>query len=212
MRVTKQKTRRRRRRNCYDRMRAQFLALKRQRRSSPAASASLQLLALFALIFGRLPLPAPAPVHLRYTPPPLSPAERQRTELARRLDVPKRYVATMLSQGRVPYSLLFAHIKEGGLHRRDAFIELRKRAPEASLDWLDHVQKWGLWSSLLLCHVRDGEDADTDLKLLKSTLAWIEGSSCTNGTPEPSDAGAGLRPARGGDDVDHDDDPQTPKP
>lgn len=212
MRVTKQKTRRRRRRNCYDRVRAQLLASKRQQRSSPAASASMQLLALFTLIFGRLPLPAPAPVHVRYTPPPLSPAERQRTELAGRLDVPKRYVASMLSEGRVSYSLLFAHIKEGGLPRRDALIELRKRVPEASLDWLDHVQKWGLWSSLLLCHVRGGEDADTDLRLLKSTLAWMKDSSGTNGTPEPSDAGAGLRPARGGDDVDPNDDPQTPKP
>lgn len=65
-----------------------------------------------------------------------------------------RYVDVALAQGTVPYSILFDHVRRGGKSRDDAMKVLRQRAPEACQEWLNHVEKWGLWTSLLLCHVR----------------------------------------------------------
>lgn len=164
----------RKRRNCYDRLRARYLTGRRACRADPAASASMQLLAIFAMIFGRLPSPITAPANVRYSPPQLSPAVAQRSNMARRLGVPVRYVDLTVSQGYVPYSVLFDHIRQGGVLRRDAMIELRKRAPEESLDWLKHVERQELWSNLTRCFVRGESDEDTNIKLLTATLAWIE--------------------------------------
>lgn len=153
-------------------------------RTKPAQSAAQQLLALFVTIFARVPVPELAPV--RYMPPPMSPRYTQRLDLSRRLGVPSRYVDTVLAQGMVPYAVLFNDIRRGGVSRRDALTELRKRVPEASLDWLKHVERWGLWAELLKCHVPRGIDEDTDVRILKSTLAWLDGRAGCGGYPEPS--------------------------
>jgi len=166
-------------RTCYDRFRKRNLAARRARRNDPAASASIQLLAIFNMIFGRAPLLPQTPVP--YSAPSYSPLSLQRGELARRLGVPHRYLGLIASQGQVPYSLLFEHIGKGGVLRRDALVELRKRAPAASLEWFDHVERWGFWSDLLRCQSPSGFDQDTDVKLLKSTLAWLDQSNGDNG-------------------------------
>ncbi|WP_313196578.1 hypothetical protein [Shinella zoogloeoides] len=184
---------RRRRRSCYDRLRMRMIERRRMARTNPAQSAAQQLLALLAVVFGRVPVPELTPV--RYTPPPMSPHHAQRLNLARRLGVPSRYVDIVLSQGMVPYTRLFDDIRRGGTSRRDALAELRKRVPEASLDWLDHIQRWSLWAELLKCHVPRGVDEDTDTRILKSTLAWIDGKGGGGGTagaspaPKPNDEG-----------------------
>lgn len=89
---------------------------------------------------------------------------------------------------------------------------LRQRAPDPCRDWLDHIRDWGLWSELLLCHVRNGDDEDTDVKMLKSTLAWLDAGNPTDGTPGLADAGTGLRPGADDDEPDPSDDPDKPKP
>jgi len=135
-----------RRRNCWDRLRARMLEVRRRRPADPAVSVAAQLLALFALIFGRMSviptIAAPAP----YVPPPMSPGHAHRIETARRLGIPSRYVDIVLAQGTVPYSILFQHIRRGGGSRENAMSFLRTKAPEPSVDWLDHVETWGLWS------------------------------------------------------------------
>lgn len=166
-------------RTCYDRFRKRNLAARRARRSDPAASASLQLFAIFSMIFGRLLILPQPPTP--YSAPSHPPRSIQRCELARRLGVPRRYLGIIGSQGQVPYSLLFDHIRHGGALRRDALIELRKRAPVASLEWFDHVQKWGYWSDLLRCQSPSGIDHDTDVQLLQSTLTWLNQSNCEVG-------------------------------
>lgn len=195
-----------RRRTCYDRLRMRTLECRHMARPNPAQSAAQQLLALFVAVFGRIPVPELAPV--RYTPPPMSPRHAQRLDLARRLGVPSRYVDIVLSQGMVPYARLFDDIRRGGTSRRDGLTELRKRVPEASLDWLDHVQRWSLWAELLKCHVPRGIDEDTDTRILKSTLAWIDGKG--------GGGAAGAAPAakQRGDSgpTDDGDDPSKPKP
>lgn len=170
---------RRRRRSCFDRLRMRMIERRRARRSNPAQSAALQLLALFSFVLpGAAPPTQPSP---RYTPPPMSPRDAQRLELARRLDVAPRYVDVMLSQGVVPYAMLFEDIRRGGVSRRDAMPELRKRVPEASVDWLRHVERWNLWTELLRCHVAFGLEEDTNVLLLKSTLGWTaDGVSVTD--------------------------------
>lgn len=163
-----------RKRNCYDRLRARFITAKRARRTDPAASAAMQLLAVFTMVFGRMPISIPAPAHVPYSPRRPSPAALDRAEMARRLGVPVRYLGLVLSLGQVPYAVLFDHIRQGGVLRRDALIELRKRVPEVSLDWLNYVERHGLWSDLTQCLDRQGTDENTDIKLLKRTLAWTE--------------------------------------
>ena len=85
------------RRTCYDRLRARWLESRRCSRAAPAVSAAAQMMALFAFVFGRIPLvpalPAPAP----YVPPPLSPGHARRIELAQCLGIPSRYVDVVLA-------------------------------------------------------------------------------------------------------------------
>jgi len=186
--------RKKRRRTCWDRLRARVLESRRQRRTDPATSAAAQLLALFTLVAGRMPLVPTAAVLAPYTPPPISSGHARRVETARRLGMPSRYVDIVLTHGTVSYAVLFEHVRRGGRSREDAMFVLRQKAPEACRDWLDHVEQYGLWSSLLLCHVR-GVDQDTDVKLLKSTLAWLQDlNPGGGGPPPPADAGMNLTP------------------
>lgn len=189
---------RRRRRSCYDRVRMGMIERRRARRANPAQSAALQLLALFSVVVRGASSPTLPPP--RYTPPPMSPRHAQRLELARRLDVAPRYVDILLSQGIVPYARLFEDIRRGGVSRRDAMLELRKRVPEVSLDWLNHVELWNLWAELLQCHGVSAADEDTNVLMLKSTLSWLQGQT---GTPtsaistrrgDNTDTGMGWRP------------------
>lgn len=183
---------RRRRRSCYDRFRMRMIERRRARRANPAQSAALQLLALFTFILrGAAPPTQPSP---RYTPPPMSPRQAQRLELARRLEVAPRYIDVVLSQGTVPYARLFEDIRRGGASRRDAMPELRKRVPEAAVDWLHHIERWSLWTELLRCYVPNGLDEDVDVLILKSTIAWIEGCNAQAVVPTPSGTfGTGCR-------------------
>lgn len=161
-----------RRRSCYDRLRMHMIERRRARRSNPAQSAALQILALFSFVLRGASSPTlPSP---RYTPPPMSPQHAQRLELARRLDVAPRYVVVLLSQGTVPYERLFEDIRRGGVSRRDAVSQLRKRIPEASLDWLDYIQKWDRWSELVRCHVPNEREDLTEVRVLESTMRWLE--------------------------------------
>ncbi|MGJ7043658.1 hypothetical protein J2Y63_006944 [Shinella sp. BE166] len=190
---------RRRRRSCYDRLRMRMIERRRARRANPAQYAALQLLALFSFILGGAAPPAQALP--RYTPPPMSPRHAQRLELARRLDVPSRYVDIFLSQGFVPYARLFEDIRRGGVSRRDAVVQLRKRVPEASLDWLDYIQKWDRWSELLRCYVPHEREDLTDVRVLESTLRWVENlKRSTSGQPGATLETTGV-----------DTDPQKPK-
>ncbi|WP_027992449.1 hypothetical protein [Sinorhizobium meliloti] len=207
----KKKTRGKRKRTCYDRLRARLLEARRRRRSDSAASAAAQLAALFALIFGRTPLLPAGRGSSPYVPPPMSPVQARRNEAARRLGIPPRYVDVVLAQGTVPYALLFDHIRQGGRNREDAMSVLRRKAPESCVGWLDYVETWDLWSSLLFCHVRHGSDDDIEIKLLKSALAWIEGPSLGGDAPGTAGVGAALNPSGDDSEIDPDDDPQKPK-
>lgn len=198
----------RRRRNCFDRLRARWLEKRRHQRVDPAASAVAQMMAMFVVLIGRMPLVPAVPVPTPYVPPPLSPGQAHRNAVARCLGVPSRYVDVVLAQGTAPYGLLFEHIRRGGRSRDDAMAMLRQRAPEDCRDWLDHVRKWGLWSSLLACHLREGADEDTDVNLLKSTLAWLRDLNPGGGPPAPADAGVDLIP---GPDDEPDNDPNRPR-
>ena len=205
-------TPRKRRQNCWDRFRARMPESRRRRRTDPAISAVMQLLALFVTLFGRMPLVPSVVIPTPYAPPPLSPGEAYRRDIARRLGIPTRYVDVVLARGNVPYSVLFDHVRRGGKSRDDAIKVLRQRAPEPCRDWLDHVEQWGLWSSLLLCHVRNGLDEDTDIKLLKSTLAWLDVGTPDDGVPGPAGAGAPATLGTGPHAPAPDEDPKPPKP
>lgn len=89
-----------------------------------------------------------------------------------------------------------------------------KRAPDTSRDWLDHIERSGLWSSLMQCHVRGRADEDTDIRLLRFTLAWIEGKrKPAEKVPAPAQAEETLKPIQSCDDEGQTDgDPDTPKP
>ena len=186
-------TRKRRlRRTCRDRFR--FRMLQARRRNNPAASVAMQLMALFAVLLFPAPSPTIVPAPTPYAPLPMSARHAQRVEMARRLGVPRRYLDIVLNHGAVPYRVLFDHIHRGGISRLDAMSVLRQRAPEACRDWLVHVEKEELWSDLLRCHVRTGLEEDTDARLLKSTLAWLEDSKTRTSAPGPADAGLVLKP------------------
>jgi hypothetical protein len=203
---------RKRRRTCWDRLRARMLESRRRRRSDPATSAVVQLLTLFTMMFGRMPLIPTVAGPVPYVSPPMSLGHTHRIETARLLGIPTRYVDVVRTQGSVPYSILFEHIRRGGRSREDAMSVLHQQAPESCRDWLDHIEGWGLWSNLLLCHVRGGVDEDTDVKLLRSTLAWLEVQKPDPGVPGPADAETILKPGPGRDDPDLGDDPDKPKP
>ncbi|TAZ51022.1 hypothetical protein [Rhizobium ruizarguesonis] len=53
-------------------------------------------------------------------------------------------------------------------------IELRKRVPEESLDWLDYIQKLGRWTDLVRCYVLNEPEDQADIRMLGATLAWVE--------------------------------------
>ena len=126
------------------------------------------------MLFGRVSEAVPAPSYVPYCPPPLSPTAARRAELSKRLGIPVRYVDIVMTQGHVPYRILFDHIRRGGVQRRDAMVEFRKRAPEASLDWLDHIQDFEQWPDLVRCYVPGEEVEQTDVRVLNSTLRWLE--------------------------------------
>ncbi len=205
--------RRKRRRTCYDRLRARIISARRARRGNPAASAAGQLLTIFAAIVGRMSLAPPA--LLRYAAPPATPTWLKRKEMAQRLGIPVRYLDVIMARGSVPYSVLFHHIREGGVLRQDAMRVFRTRAPEASIDWLDHVELTGGWSDLLMCFVRSEYEEDTDIKLLKSTIAWLDTLSPSDEIAGPAETGTGmgraLVPRPGGHDSDPTSDGGGPK-
>lgn len=95
---------------------------------------------------------------------------------------------------------------------------LRQKSPDACRDWLDHVEQWGTWSDLLLCQVREGVDEDTDIKLLRATLAWLKAKSPEATAPLPTGdgssvvAGAAMTPEGNSVKDDDSDDPDRPKP
>lgn len=198
-----------RRRTCYDRERKRWLEIRRAWTKDPAASVALQLLGILSFLFGRMPTAAPMPAP--YIAPPMSPRQVQRNEAARHLGVPTRYLDVVLSQGKVPYALLSAHIRLGGATRRDAMNELRKLIPAEALDWLNHVEKRGLWSDLSRCFRADASDEDTHVQLLKATLAWVEAQKKPDGSPsEPTETKHGLEPPKPGENEDPDDEPKPP--
>ncbi|PWI52075.1 hypothetical protein B5K03_21545 [Rhizobium phaseoli] len=89
---------------------------------------------------------------------------------------------------------------------------LREKAPESCRHWLDHVERWGLWSRLLHCHVSDGSEDDTNIKLLRSTLAWLQDPISASDVRSLAGADAALKPGTGDDEPDADDDPRKNKP
>lgn len=203
--------RKKRRRTCYDRARKRWLETRRAQTKDPASSVALQLLGILGFLFGRMPTAAPMPAP--YVAPPMSPRQAQRNEAAQFLGVPTRYLDVVLSQGKVPYALLSAHIRLGGATRRDAMNELRKLIPAEALDWLNHVEKRGLWSDLSRCFRADASDEDIRVQLLKATLAWVEAQKKADSSPSgPAEAGQGFKPPLPGENTDHSDDPQPPKP
>lgn len=182
--------RKKRRRTCWDRLRARMLEAHRRRRANPAASAAAQLMTILSVLVGRMPLTPPMSV--RYVVPPVSPAWARRKVMAQGLGIPVRYLDVVMARGRVPYTVLFQHIREGGVLRQDAMRVLRTRAPEASIDWLDYVELTGGWSDLLLCFVRNEYEEDTDIKLLKSTIAWLDTLNPSDEIAGPSETGTGM--------------------
>ena len=170
----------RKRRTCYDKVRMRVHVA---RRANPAASASLQLLAILATIFAVLPIPI-ITKSTPYLAPPMSPGQKRRNEFARRLGVPARYVDVVLACGRVPYAVLFEDIRKGGSTRADAMRELRKQVPIATIQWFDNVEKCGLWSDLLRCFDKAGTDEISDIRFLKATLAWLGGPD--DDDPDPA--------------------------
>lgn len=161
-----------RRRTCYDRARKRWLEARRAQARNPAAAIAMQLLGVFGFALGRMPITTPMPT--LHVAPTMSPRQEERRETARRLGIPTRYLDSVLSQGRVPYSVLFNHIRPGGATRRDALTELRKRIPAEALEWFDHVEKQELWSDLSRCFRPNEEEESTNVRFLQSTLAWVE--------------------------------------
>lgn len=204
----KMKLERERSRTCFDKMRMKMLEARRRRQGNPAASVAAQLLTLFTFILGRMPLSMPAaPFH--YVPPPMSPGYARRKEVGQRLGVPARYVDLALREGTVRYALLFEHVRRGGRSREDAIAVLAKKAPELCQEWLDHVERWELWSDLLRCYARDEEE--TEVKLLKATLAWLGAANRDDDEVELVEVGNTLTPGGDGDPKNPDGDPNTPK-
>lgn len=198
-----------RRRTCYDRARKRWLEARRAQTHNPAASAALQLLGVFGFVFGRMPIAAPMPAP--YVAPPMSPRQEQRNEAARRLGIPTRYLDIVLSQGRVPYSILFEHIRLGGATRRDALNELRKLMPAEALEWFNEIVKRERWSELSLCFRRNDNEEDTNVRFLQATLSWVERKRKPGDTPSgPAEADRTLKPPVDGE-LGAPDDSQEPK-
>jgi hypothetical protein len=156
---------RRHRRSCFDRLRYRVHLARQRRRADPAFGALGQLLA----IMGFVALTAPV------SPSAIESSVRRRdrrADIADILGVPKRYVDVSLRLGRIPTSLLFADLRRPAA-REDALRELRKRLPEPTGIWLDHIHREEAWSDLTRCFVQ-GSDEETGEKALKSTIRWIE--------------------------------------
>lgn len=201
-----QNPKRKSRRTCYDRARKRWLDARRAQSNNPAASVALQLLGVFGFVVGRMPIATPMPAP--YVAPAISARQEQRNEAARRLGVPTRYLDIVLRQGRVPYSILFAHIRLGGATRKDALNELRKRIPAETLDWFDYVERQERWSDLSRCFVKNATDEDTHVQLLKATLTWIEANKNSHSKASaPVEAEEGLKPRVHGENPDPDGDP-----
>jgi hypothetical protein len=211
--MTDQYPLRRERRTCYDRLRKRWLDARRAPTSNPAASAATQLLSIFGFVFGRVPVAAPMPTPQRYVAPAMSPRQVQRIDAARRLGVPTRYLDMVLTKGKVPYPVLFEHIRLGGATRGDALDELRKTIPAEALDWLAYIEKRALWSELTRCFRPDATDEDTHVLFLKSTLAWVEAQKKAGINPsEPSETKHTLEPPKLGRTEDPNDEPKPPIP
>ena len=203
--------RKKRRRTCYDRARKHWLETRRSWTNNPAASAALQVLGIFGFLFGRPTIAPPTPA--RYLAPTMSPKQAQRIDAARHLGIPTRYVDIVLSTGKVPYGLLFEHIRLGGATQRDALDELRKRIPAETLDWFRHVEKRALWSELSLCFRQGDEEEDTNVRFLQATLAWVERQRRpSENSSGPAEADRGFKPNMNGDTKHPDDDPHKPRP
>ncbi|NRF10918.1 hypothetical protein [Agrobacterium pusense] len=209
--MTPHVSKRQKRRTCYDRTRMHWHQARRTQATNPAASAAIQLLGIFGFLFGRMPITTPMPA--RYVAPSMSPKQAQRIEAARHLGIPTRYLDIVLSTGKVPYGLLFEHIRLGGATRRDALNELRKRMPAEALDWFRHVEKRALWSELSLCFHQGDEEEDTHVRFLQATLAWVERQRKPGERPSsPADADRGFKPNMHGEIVASDDDPHKVRP
>jgi hypothetical protein len=207
-------TKSKRRKNCFDTVRARIMLAKRARQTNPAFSAAHQLLA----IFGLLALSMPKPI-IESTPKPLA---LSKDLLSKKLGVAKRYVDVYLSRGAVPYSHLLDHLR-GAATRGDALSELRKRMPAETLDWLTEIEEHETWSSLTMCFSKDG-DEQTELKMLKAAAEWEESKPSGDKQPKPTSGSGGKvggdgkggiggvgSPPSPSPDVDPDHDPNKPK-
>jgi hypothetical protein len=148
-------------------------------------------------------MPIATPMPATYIAPAISARQEQRNEAARRLGVPTRYLDIVLRQGKVPYSIIFGHIRLGGATRKDALNELRKRIPAETLDWFDYVERQERWSDLSRCFVRNATDEATNVQLLKATLAWIEAHKNSDSKASaPVEPEEGLKPRVHGENPD----------
>jgi hypothetical protein len=196
--VTANRLHRRKRRNCYDQFRKRWLERRRARKTNLAASAATQLLGLFTLIAGKMPITAP--LARRYIAPAMSPQYAQRVQTAKLLGVPTRYLDIVQRTGKVPYAVLGEHIRLGGATRRDALDELRKTVPAEALDWLAYIEKQARWSELFRCFRPGDSEEDTRVLFLKSTLAWVELQKESDANlSEPTEATHGLKPPKPGE-------------
>jgi len=181
-------TKSKRRKNCFDTVRARIMLAKRARQTNPAFSAAHQLLA----IFGLLALSMPKPI-IESTPKPLA---LSKDLLSKKLGVAKRYVDIYLSKGAVPYSHLLDHLR-GAATRGDALSELRKRMPPETLDWLTEIEEQEAWSSLTMCFSKDGDER-TELKMLKAAAEWEESKHSDDVQPKPTSGSGGKGGGVGG--------------
>lgn len=208
--MTPHVSKRQKRRTCYDRTRMHWLQARRSQATNPAASAAIQLLGIFGFLFGRMPITTPMPA--RYVAPSMSPKQQQRIDAARHLGIPTRYLDIVLNTGKVPYGLLFEHVRLGGATRRDALNELRKRMPAEALDWFSYVEQRALWSELSLCFRPGDDEENTHVRFLQATLAWVERErKPDDNSSSPAEASRKLEPSKGGNKEETNNDPQKPK-
>lgn len=201
--------RRYKKRSCVDRIRHRVLLARRRRQVDPAFSKFHELLAIFGYLALTMPISTPS-FAAHFSPK----HAYDRDEVARRLGIPRRYVDLTLRMGAVPYSKLIEDIMRSPAARQDALSELRKRIPEPSKLWLDHIIKEESWSEISRRNLQDATEEETNNRFLKATVQWLEGLAPAN-SPKPGGKGGD------GDDgtarmhplflQDHDDDPNNPK-
>ena len=173
-------------RSCFDRLWYRINVVRRRRRVDPAFGVLHQLLSIFGFIA------LTAPLAISSSPDSRAHGRAERDEVARRLDIPKRYVHVHLRLGRVPTSLLFEDLRRPAA-RLDAIGELRKRLPEPTLVWLDHIVREDAWSDLTRCHVQSSDDL-TSRNVLRSTIRWLEAQVAE----EPQPPGGAVNGGDGG--------------